>query len=47
MSKKNKQQPKLVKSPSGKQVRARENPGSTDHETPAWQFHRRDEEHEL
>jgi len=33
--------------PSGKEVRAKEDPSSSDHHTPAWQFHRCDEEHEL
>ena len=41
-------QPRIEHEPnSGKQVRAKENPGSTDHQTPAWQFHRCDEDHSL
>jgi hypothetical protein len=32
---------------SGQQIRAKENPVSTEHQTPAWQFHRCDEEHSL
>jgi len=41
-------QPRIGHEPNtGKQARARENPGSTDHQTPAWQFHRCDEAHSL
>jgi hypothetical protein len=59
MPKKKNQTPKIAHTPTsgqprighepntGKQVRARENPGSTDHQTPAWQFHRCDEDHSL
>lgn len=32
---------------SGKEVRTKENPGSTDHQTPAWQFNLCDKDHEL
>lgn len=31
----------------GMYPRTKENPGATDHQTPAWQFHRCDEEHTL
>src|SRR5438128_8496878 len=55
---KNKSQPKANFTPTDKQPRAhhephsgepriRENPGSTDSMTPAWQFHRCDENHNL
>lgn len=44
-SKRDKGSPKSAYTPSGKEVRIRENPSSTDHETPAWQFHRCDEDH--
>ncbi len=50
MSKKkqsNYHQPKIVHHPSEQQLRTKENPGSTDYQTPAWQFHRCDEEHEF
>lgn len=58
MSKKDKRQPKIASAPHGKEVRAhyqphsreartKENPGSTDHLSPAWQFHLCDKEHEL
>ena len=59
MSKKKKSSPKAAYNPvsrevrishepnNGQRVRARENPGSTDGQTPAWQFHRCDEDHEL
>ncbi len=41
-------QPRLGReSGSGQQVRAKENPATTDHQTPAWQFHRCDEDHSL
>jgi hypothetical protein len=41
-------QPRLSrKSLSGQQIRVKESPGSTDHQTPAWQFHRCDEDHSL
>lgn len=41
-------QPRLGRESSGsQQIRAKENPGTTDHQTPAWQFHRCDEEHSL
>ena len=41
-------QPRISHEPNtGQQVRAKENPGSTDHQTPAWQFHRCDEDHSL
>lgn len=33
--------------PPGRQARAKEDPGSTEAQTPAWQFHRCDEEHGL
>jgi hypothetical protein len=41
-------QPRINHEPNtGKQVRSRENPGLTDYQTPAWQFHRCDEDHSL
>jgi hypothetical protein len=59
MSKKNKSQPKMAYAPSNnrevranyqpqaKEVRTKENPDSTDQLTPAWQFHRCDQDHDL
>jgi len=39
--------PKAQYSPLERQPFAKENPGSTDKETPAWQFHRCDKDHLL
>ena len=59
MSKRSKQQSKIAGSspssreirvsqqPHSKEVRTKENPDSTDQLTPAWQFHRCDQEHKL
>jgi hypothetical protein len=44
---KNKKEPKTEYDPISREARARENPGSTECQTPAWQFHRCDEEHSL
>lgn len=33
--------------PNGNRVAVKENPGSTDHQTPAWQFNLCDKDHEL
>jgi hypothetical protein len=41
------QEIKTSYSPSGRQPRATEDPGSTETQTPAWQFHRCDESHHL
>lgn len=41
-------QPRISHEPNcGQQVRTKENPGSTENLTPAWQFHRCDENHPL
>lgn len=41
-------QPRINHEPnSGQQIRTKENPGTTEHQTPAWQFHRCDEDHSL
>ncbi|TAK73021.1 MAG: hypothetical protein EPO11_09340, partial [Gammaproteobacteria bacterium] len=41
-------QPRISYEPNnGQKILAKENPGSTDHQTPAWQFHRCDDEHSL
>lgn len=45
-SKKNRN-PKRIQNPGEKAPRTKNSPSSTDHETPAWQFHRRDKAHEL
>ncbi len=58
MSKKDKRQPKINYNPANKEIRAhyephnrvprvKEDPESTEHLTPAWQFHRCDDEHTL
>lgn len=59
MSKKSKLQPKIANlplngrearvnyHPHAKEIRTKENPDSTDQSTPAWQFHRCDQNHEL
>ena len=59
MSKKNKIQPKIAHAPDNnreirtqyqphnKEIRSKENPDSTDQLTPAWQFHRCDQDHQL
>lgn len=46
MSKKNKHYPQTRFTPTDREVRVKENPNKTDHETPAWQFYRCDD-HEL